>query len=602
MRTIVVRSLMWAVVTGAATGSSMTTAAAEALLVIEAESGKVLLGENAAVPWYPASVTKLMTAYVTLRAVKEGRLTLDKPLTVSANAAAQAPVKMGFRPGTVVTVDNALKMLMVKSANDIAVVIAEGVAGSVESFADQMNHTARRLGMTQSSFANPNGLPADDQVSSARDLAMLARALIREMPEYDYYWSLPGIRMGKLVQRNYNTLIGRYPGADGMKTGFICASGFNLVASASRDGKRLIAVVLGAPSSAARAVKAAQILERGFNSNNGLSWLMPPLGTVESIAPVDTTPPNMRDEMCGGHRKRPAAENEDDVVAANMSPDSPYAVFLSSLRPPKDKSAPLANNVQMGQPVLVFTGTKPPVPGEISAAAKPKLDKKKTVATMPQPAATGVTAASVSIIATGDVAAKPKPKLRPRPLTPAAAATAPSPAATATGDVVAAKPKPKLKPRPPTPAAAATAPPPAVTATGELVAAKPKPKLKPRPPTPAAAAPATSPEATATATGDVVAAKPKPKLKPKPITPAAAAPATSPAATRTGDVAAAKPKPKLKPRPPSAGAGATPPSAAVTATGDAVAPKPKLKPAGPKPGPKPAPAANANTQQTSQAR
>ena len=281
MRTIVVRSLMWAAVTGAATGSSMTPAAAEALLVIEAESGKVLLAENAAFPWYPASVTKLMTAYVTLRAVKEGRLTLDKPLTVSANAAAQAPVKMGFRPGTVVTVDNALKMLMVKSANDIAVVLAEGVAGSVESFADQMNHTARRLGMTQSTFVNPNGLPADDQMSSARDLAMLARALIREMPEYDYYWHLPGIRMGKMVQRNYNTLIGRYPGADGMKTGFICASGFNLVASATRDGKRLIAVVLGAPSSAARAMKAAQVLERGFNSNNGLSWLVPPLGTVE---------------------------------------------------------------------------------------------------------------------------------------------------------------------------------------------------------------------------------------------------------------------------------------------------------------------------------
>ena len=404
MRTIVARSLMWVAVTGAATGSSMIPAAAEALLVIEAESGKVLLAENAAFPWYPASVTKLMTAYVTLRAVKEGRLTLDKPLTVSANAAAQAPVKMGFRPGTVVTVDNALKMLMVKSANDIAVVLAEGVAGSVESFADQMNHSARRLGMTQTSFVNPNGLPADDQVSSARDLAMLARALIREMPEYDYYWNLPGIRMGKMVQRNYNTLIGRYPGADGMKTGFICASGFNLVASATRDGKRLIAVVLGAPSSAARAIKAAQVLERGFNSNNGLSWLMPSLGTVETMAPIDAAPPNMRDEMCGGHRKRPAAENEDDVAAANMAPDSPYAVFLSSLRPPKTKGAPLLHDLQMGQPVLVFTGTKPPAPGAISAAAKPKLDKKNTAAAKPPTAAAGATAPSAVITATGDAA------------------------------------------------------------------------------------------------------------------------------------------------------------------------------------------------------
>ena len=278
-----------------------------------------------------------------------------------------------------VTVDNALKMLMVKSANDMAVVLAEGVAGSIENFADQMNANARRLGMTQSSFVNPNGLPADDQITSARDMAILARALIREMPEYDYYWHLPGIRMGKMVQRNYNTLIGRYPGADGMKTGFICASGFNLVASATRDGRRLIAVVLGAPSSAARAMKAAQLLERGFNSNGGLSWLMPSLGTVDTLQPINAAPPNLRDDMCGSHRKRQATEDEDDVVAANTAPDSPYAVFLSSLRPPKTKGASLLNDGNMGEPVLVYTGTKPPAPGAAQAGwgepAKPKATK-----------------------------------------------------------------------------------------------------------------------------------------------------------------------------------------------------------------------------------
>src|SRR5205085_1185778 len=231
---------------------------------------------------------------------------------------AQAPVKMGLAAGTVVTVDNALKMLMVKSANDMAVVLAEGVAGSIENFADLMNRSAQQLGMIQSSFVNPNGLPADEQISSARDLAILARALIREFPEYDYYWHLPGIRMGKLVQRNYNTLIGRYPGADGMKTGFICASGFNLVASATRNGKRLIAVVLGAPSSAARALKAAQLLERGFNSQAAFGWLTPSLGTVESLQPLAVDPPNLRDQMCGGHRTRPASEAD----AANIAKPS----------------------------------------------------------------------------------------------------------------------------------------------------------------------------------------------------------------------------------------------------------------------------------------
>jgi D-alanyl-D-alanine carboxypeptidase len=170
---------------------------------------------------------------------------------------------MGFPPGTTVTLDNAIKMLMVKSANDIAVVIAEGVGGSVEKFADLMNSHAKRIGMTQSSFVNPNGLPDDRQISSARDMAILARALIREFPQHDLYWHIPAIKFGKRVLRNYNRLIDRYRGADGMKTGFICASGFNLVASATRNGRRLIAVVLGAPSSPVRAEKTPRPRGRG---------------------------------------------------------------------------------------------------------------------------------------------------------------------------------------------------------------------------------------------------------------------------------------------------------------------------------------------------
>ena len=419
---------MWAGILCTATGLRPIGAAAEALLVIEADSGKVLYAQNAGYPWYPASVTKLMTAYVTLRAVKEGRLTLDHPLTVSANAVAQAPVKMGFGAGTQVTVDNALKMLMVKSANDIAVVLAEGVAGSIENFADQMNGHARRLGMTQTSFVNPNGLPADDQISSARDLAILARALIHEFPEYDYYWHLPGIRMGKMVQRNYNTLIGRYPGADGMKTGFICASGFNLVASATRNGRRLIAVVLGAPSSAARALKAAQLLERGFNSSGGLNWLMPTLGTVETVQPVSAEPPNLREEMCGAHRKRPATEDEDDIAPANTAPDSPYGVFLSSLRPPKAKGA-LLQDANMGEPVLVYTGTKPPAPGAVSADSKPKAKKKSAAKEGAKEGAKETTkdgaaaAAPMPSSSPDNPPAKPKPKKaapRPTQLTPPA--------------------------------------------------------------------------------------------------------------------------------------------------------------------------------------
>src|SRR5690242_20929309 len=226
-----------------------------------------------------------MTTYVTLKAVKDGRITMDTLLTVSPNAVAQTPSKMGFHAGVTVTVDNALKMLLVHSANDIAVVLAEGVAGSIEKFADEMNATSRRLGMTQSSWVNPNGLPADEQITSARDMAILARAILKELPEYESYWHIPSIKFGRRIMRNTNGLIGRYPDADGMKTGFICASGFNVVATATRGGRKLIVVVYGARSGAARSEKAAQLFEKGFASG-GLSWLMPSLGTVDALQPI----------------------------------------------------------------------------------------------------------------------------------------------------------------------------------------------------------------------------------------------------------------------------------------------------------------------------
>ncbi len=281
-----------------------TPARASSSILIEADTGKVLRAENATYPWYPASTTKLMTLYMTLSAIRDQRITFDTLFTVSPNASSQAPTKMGFPVGTQVTVDNALKMMMVKSANDMAVLLAEGIGGSVDDFADAMTDTAHRIGMTESNFVNPNGLPADGQIMSARDLAILARALIREFPEYSSYWHIPAIKWGRRVVRNYNPLLGRYPGADGMKTGFICASGFNLVATATRDNKQLIAVVLGAPSSSARALKAAELLENGFNQKP-LSWLTPSLGTVDALAPIDASPPNLKDEMCGRHRKRP---------------------------------------------------------------------------------------------------------------------------------------------------------------------------------------------------------------------------------------------------------------------------------------------------------
>ena len=151
-------------------------------LVVDVDSGSVLSQDQATQTWYPASITKLMTVYVALKAVEAGRLTLETPLTVSGRAAHQAPSRMGFHAGTEVTLDNSLKMLMVKSANDIAVTIAENIGGSVEGFASEMNRYSANLGMRESHWVNPNGLPESRQVTSARDMAILARALLREFP------------------------------------------------------------------------------------------------------------------------------------------------------------------------------------------------------------------------------------------------------------------------------------------------------------------------------------------------------------------------------------------------------------------------------------
>ena len=477
------------------------------MLLIEADSGRVLHAENATVPWYPASVTKVMTAYVTLKAVKQGRIALDTLLTVSPNAVAQAPSKMGFKAGSQLTVDNALKMLMVKSANDVAVVLAEGVSGSIASFSEDMNRAAARLGMTQTTYVNPNGLPADAQITSARDQALLARAVYRELPEYELYWRVSAIKFGKRVMRNYNTLLDRYPGTDGLKTGFICASGFNVVVTAKRNNRRLIAVVLGARSGAVRAVKAAQMLERGFQNGGGFSWLAPSLGTVETMRAVETDPPNLREEICGKKRKRPAAESEDhddaDATEAALPPgvdsSSPRAVMLSSLRTANTKPSALIGPLTPSMaPIEVYLG--PARGGSQPAAVADAGSRRKGVAV----AAVGAPAQLPSAVATAAAPANPVPIMAPAfaaaPTYPSTSSFTPTRLGTTSiVDVPMPKPRPSMaaltppaKPaiKPVKPAAPAAKP--AVTAGAPKPAA---PAARPTAPATRTAAPANRPAA-----------------------------------------------------------------------------------------------------------
>jgi D-alanyl-D-alanine carboxypeptidase len=382
---------------------------------------------------------------------------------------------MGFRPGTQLTVDNALKMMMVKSANDMAVVLAEGLGGSIDGFSVMMNDTAKKLGMTQTNYVNPNGLPADGHVTSARDLGILARSFLRDLPEYEYFVHIPAIRFGKRVTGNFNKLIGRYPGADGFKTGFICASGYNLVASATRNGRRLIAVVLGANSGTARAVKAAQLLERGFSQDN-LSWLRPSLGTVENLVPVDASPPNLREEMCGGHRKRPASDDDDALIATNSGGTSGSATggeaqvtfFTAGLQPPLMKASELmALAPAAAEPVVVYTGPTRTGAALVAAVAAdtdqqtpPKArGKKSRAAKKPDAGSDAKTAAAKPAAAKPNAAPKTDAKTDAKTDTKTAAKptagkhAAAKPAAdksAASGDQAAkpAKPKAATKPKP----------------------------------------------------------------------------------------------------------------------------------------------------------
>lgn len=270
------------------------SAAAGPHIVIDLNTGRVLNADRATDPWHPASITKLMTLYLAAKAVKEGRLSLQSTLTVSKNAASVPPSKMGFKPGTKVTLDNALKMLIIKSANDMAVAIGELVSGTEAAFIADMNKAARELGMNGTNFVNPHGLPNKGQIVTARDMALLGIALHKEFPELKPLYEAPAIRHGKRVLRSHNLLLEHYRGATGMKTGFTCSSGLTMVAAAKRGSKNYLAVVLGEASSIDRAEKAALLLEYAFEGRFKEGQKLP------SFRPPATrsTPVDMRPIAC----------------------------------------------------------------------------------------------------------------------------------------------------------------------------------------------------------------------------------------------------------------------------------------------------------------
>ena len=240
-------------------------AAPYAALVMDARSGEVLHADNADTRLHPASLTKMMTLYVVFEAVENGEITLDTPVRISKHAASEPPSKLGLRSGSTIKLRYLIRAAAVKSANDAATALGEAIEGSEAAFARRMNRTAKALGMTRTTFKNAHGLTEEGHLSTARDMTMLGRHLFYDYPEYYNLFSRVTADAGiKKVYHTNRRLLGDYRGADGIKTGYTRAAGFNLTASAERGGERIIATVFGGRSTASRNAKVAELLDLGF--------------------------------------------------------------------------------------------------------------------------------------------------------------------------------------------------------------------------------------------------------------------------------------------------------------------------------------------------
>ena len=236
-----------------------------AAIVVESRTGNVLVAANADETRHPASLTKMMTLYMVFEALRDGRLNLDSRITFSEEAAARPPSKLGIPAGNSITVEQAILALVTRSANDVAAAVGERLGGTETGFAQAMTMRARALGMSRTTFRNASGLPNTEQVTTARDMALLGRRLLADFPQHYHYFGVSHAQFGGIRIRNHNRMLESYEGVDGIKTGFINASGFNIVTSASRGGQRVVGAVFGGNSWVERDQHMASLLDRGFD-------------------------------------------------------------------------------------------------------------------------------------------------------------------------------------------------------------------------------------------------------------------------------------------------------------------------------------------------
>jgi D-alanyl-D-alanine carboxypeptidase len=269
-------------------------AAKSASIVVDAETGAVLYESNSRAQTYPASLTKMMTLYLLFEAIESKRYGLDDDLPVSQQAANQPPTDLRLQAGATITVRKAIQALIVQSANDVAVTVAEAIGGSEDKFARQMTKTAKTLGMKQTVFKNASGLPNSGQLTTARDMAILARALMSRFPDYYEFFNTQSFRYNGRTYQTHNRVLKNYPGADGLKTGYTRASGYNLATSVERNGHRLIGIVLGGKSARGRDAQMMALLDEGFVlADSGAMSVATSLPSAQRPAEKETKPADL---------------------------------------------------------------------------------------------------------------------------------------------------------------------------------------------------------------------------------------------------------------------------------------------------------------------
>jgi D-alanyl-D-alanine carboxypeptidase len=393
-----------------------------AAMVVDAKTGRVLHAQNEDAPRHPASVTKVMTLYLLFEQLEKGRIALDTPLQVSANASRQAPSKLGLRPGSTIEVEDAIKALVTKSANDVAVVVAENLGGSEEAFAEQMTRKARALGMTHTVYRNASGLPDPEQITTARDLTILGRAIQERFPKQYRYFQTRVFHYAGAAHRNHNKLLGRVEGVDGIKTGFTRASGFNLLTSAKDGERHIVAAILGGRSGGARDAAMASLV------NSNLPRAYAGARTAPMIAEASDRPrPAVISEAT---RPRPEPQVDSTATVASARP-KPQPLDVGATRPIVATTTPTSLRWSVG-PQAVPSNAQGYAPAEsaIEPPARPQGLAQPPAQPAPQPLAAAPAAPAPKIEARLPevVVARPEPAAKPEAIARAEPVEQPRPA------------------------------------------------------------------------------------------------------------------------------------------------------------------------------